>query len=291
MHNRKGVVTCIVLLLLTSSVFTFQSVFVEQWELFEDFTKSFKENPGAIFIVIVVWFALMVFLIYLSIRVTPWFGVMCLLLAFGVGYWYISSNMETETAPPEEARNSIISYIKDQYPNTVRLFDDVEWSGDDITSSELVGEAKYQYLDGGWNITISWAIVAKPTFEVRAEYCSPTGDLSIFWEGIVDQKGVVEEKIKGYYQSVESVRDIVMDYIINTLPDITVNNTNLVWSIAPQEPVPGWTTYTYLCDGWNVTISYEIHYDITYFVTVENRLEEITWTGTVYDGVVDEGGT
>jgi len=41
-------------------------------------------------------------------------------------------------------------------------------------------------------------------------------------------------------------------------------------------------------DGWNVTIGYVVYYDIAYEVTAENQQEGITWTGTVYDGVVSE---
>lgn len=191
-------------------------------------------------------------------------------------------------ATSEEVRNAVMSYIRDHHPTTARLIGDIIWSGGDMTPSGLVGKTMYKYLGGGWNVTISWAVVAKPTFEVRAEYCSPTGDLCIFWEGTVDQTGTVEEKIKGSYQSVEGVRDAVMDYIGENHPDAAIYIEDPVWNVTPPEPIPGWTEYHYIGDGWNVTIGHVVYYDITYEVTSEYRQEGITWTGTVYDGVVNE---
>jgi len=189
---------------------------------------------------------------------------------------------------PEEVRNAVMSYIRYHHPTTTRLIGDIVWSGGDITPSGLVGKTTYQYLGGEWNVTISWAVIAKPTFEVRAEYSSPTRDLSIYWEGTVDQIGAVQEKIKGSYQGVESVRDAVMDYIRENHPDVAIYIEDLFWNVTPPEPIPGWTEYHYIGDGWNVTIGYVVYYDITYEVTAENRQEGIIWTGTVYDGVVNE---
>ena len=188
----------------------------------------------------------------------------------------------------EEIRNAVMSYIRDHHQTTARLIGDIVWIGGDITPSGLVGKTTYQYLGGGWNVTISWAVIAKPIFEVRAEYCSPSGDLCIFWEGTVDHAGVVEEKIKGSYQSVEGVRDSVMDYIGKNHPDAAIYIEDLVWSVTPPEPIPGWTEYHITGDGWNVTIGHVVYYDTTYEVKAENRHEGITWTGTVYDGVVNE---
>ena len=53
----------------------------------------------------------------------------------------------------------------------------------------------------------------------------------------------------------------------------------------------GWVKYTYLSDGWNVTIRHAVYYDVTYYVTVENRLVHFNWSGAIYDGIVNESDT
>jgi hypothetical protein len=82
----------------------------------------------------------------------------------------------------------------------------------------------------------------------------------------------------------------VIDYLKESLPNVPVNISNQVWSLSPQEPKIGWVKYTYLSDGWNVTISHEVFFDVTYYVTVENLSENIRWSGIVYDGIVKESG-
>jgi len=92
------------------------------------------------------------------------------------------------------------------------------------------------------------------------------------------------------YPTPEEVRDAVMSYIQDHYPKTARLIEDNEWNggdITPLGPV-GSVTYQYVGYGWNVTIGYVVYYDVTYEVTAENQQEGITWTGTVYDGVVSE---
>jgi hypothetical protein len=88
----------------------------------------------------------------------------------------------------EENRNSVMSYIRDHHPTTARFIGDIVWIGIDITPFGLVGITTYQYLGRGWNVTISWAVIANPIFEVTAK----NRHEGITWTGTV-YDGVVNE--------------------------------------------------------------------------------------------------
>ena len=86
------------LILFTNSLVSFQSTTVEQLKSLDDFYQSFKEHPEAVFIVILAWLILMFILIkVLDVRITPWIALMCLILAFFIGLWYISTYIAIET--------------------------------------------------------------------------------------------------------------------------------------------------------------------------------------------------
>lgn len=291
MQKRKAVVTSFLLLFITSSILTFYSASVEQWDLFDEFIGAYAERPVGIFYATVTWFGILWALQKMGFRVTAWWAVICFFIAFIVGYAFIYQGVGEENAPLEETRIAVMTYIKENHPTTVRLLENITWSGNDVTPSGLVGKTIYQYLGGGWNVTISWAVVKDPNYEANAEYSSSNNDLIIIWEGTVDKAGVVEEEIKGSYQSIESVRDTVLGYLIENLPDMSVNISNQVWTLDSQEPMIGWVEYTYLSNEWNVTISYAVYLDVTYYVTVENLSENIIWSGTIYDGIVNQQET
>lgn len=65
---------------------------IEQWGFLDEFTDAFKSNSEAVFIIIITWFGLMIILQkFLHIRVTPWIALMCLILSFLLGFWYINA--------------------------------------------------------------------------------------------------------------------------------------------------------------------------------------------------------
>jgi len=92
----------------------------------------------------------------------------------------------------EEIRNAVMSYVRDNHPTTAGLIGDIVWIGGDITPSGLEGKTTYQYLGGGWNVTISWVVIAEPLFEVKMEYKNE----GITWTGSV-YDGVVNETSYG----------------------------------------------------------------------------------------------
>lgn len=92
METRTNMVLLFSFMFITASFNSNKSLLVEQFDSLDDFYQAFKEHPEAIFIVIITWFVL-IFLLsrFLDIRITPWIALMCLILAFFVGLWYIST--------------------------------------------------------------------------------------------------------------------------------------------------------------------------------------------------------
>ncbi len=88
----------------------------------------------------------------------------------------------------EEIRNAVMSFIRDYHPTTARLIGDIVWIGSDITPSGLVGKTTYQYLGGGWNVTIGWAVIANPIFDIQVE----NRHEEITWTGTV-YDGIINE--------------------------------------------------------------------------------------------------
>ena len=87
----------------------------------------------------------------------------------GVAWAIISSHAHYEFSTQEQIRDDAMSYIKANHSETAPCMENLAWTGGRKPSS-LVGAETYIYLSSGWNLTISYPVVANPKYEIKAEY-------------------------------------------------------------------------------------------------------------------------
>jgi hypothetical protein len=80
-----------------------------------------------------------------------------------------------------------VDYIKENYPSMSEVDVPEEWAISNYNMEGVVGAMKMGYSGLGWEITLSWAVVAEPDYTVDVTY----GDYE--WSLIVDNELTVEE--------------------------------------------------------------------------------------------------
>jgi hypothetical protein len=85
----------------------------------------------------------------------------------------------------EQIRDSIMSYIKTNHPETTQFMNDLDWTGGRATPGNIVGSEKYMYYAGGWNFTMSYPVVPQPIYTITADYKATDIGVPyrIIWEG------------------------------------------------------------------------------------------------------------
>ncbi|MCW4021931.1 MAG: hypothetical protein ACOWW1_10010, partial [archaeon] len=101
----------------------------------------------------------------------------------------------SEMFSPEQIRDNIIQYIKDNHPETAVLVDNFHWTGG-LVETGLLGAGLYTYESEGWTVEISYPIVVNPTYEVTVEYSVPSEMISIpyslTWQGTYENGTITE---------------------------------------------------------------------------------------------------
>jgi hypothetical protein len=82
---------------------------------------------------------------------------------------------------------SAIEYIKENYPEMADTEVPTEWTVSNMNPEELLGAMKMGFSGGGWDITVSWAVVMEPVYSVTVSFEENNWSLS------VDQNLVVVE--------------------------------------------------------------------------------------------------
>ena len=89
---------------------------------------------------------------------------------------------------PEDARDlAIRKALKDRVELNGVL---VPTSWETLDLNELLGGEKLQYIGEGWTVTVTYAVVLRPDYQVEVQY---TGEPSFSWSGTVDSAGNVVE--------------------------------------------------------------------------------------------------
>lgn len=91
---------------------------------------------------------------------------------------------------PESALNTAIMYVLVAHDEVKRVEVPSYWVMIDLTPEGLVGLSKREYTAEGWTVTMSWAVVRFPVYEIEMSH---TGEGGFHWEGSVDQDGAVTE--------------------------------------------------------------------------------------------------
>lgn len=91
---------------------------------------------------------------------------------------------------PERARDNAIHYLLKNYSELEDLNFPEVWITEQTTPEMLLGSSTFRYLSEGWNVTVQYAIVWHPDFNIDIEY---SGSISFHWSGIVNSDGEVSE--------------------------------------------------------------------------------------------------
>jgi hypothetical protein len=101
-----------------------------------------------------------------------------------------SSNPTPTPSPPdltrqEKIRNSAMSFIKSNHPETAQFVKDLVWTGGKVTPSNIVGAEIYMYYSQGWNVTINYPVVPNAIYNIVADYSAQTIGIPyrIIWKG------------------------------------------------------------------------------------------------------------
>jgi hypothetical protein len=214
----------------------------------------------------------------------------------------------TEPSTQEQARNSVMAYIKANHPETSQLIGDLTWTGGRLDTG-LLGAEKYVYetvhgMLGGqwWTVELDYPVIPNPAYTVTVNY-TQVGVLrpyQVQWAGTWQNSTVTETAYSSNVPSTqEQIRDAVMVYLENNHNnhnEVAQFLGNLTWIGGRATPtgLVGAETYTYLSGGWNVTITYPVIPNPTYRVTADYSAQgigipyRVIWEGTWQNGKITE---
>ena len=93
-----------------------------------------------------------------------------------------------ELLMPERARDKAIDAILVNYTELEDLEIPSSWIVEVRTPEGLLGCSTMRYISNGWNVTVKYAVVQYPDFNIDIEY---TGTVSFHWSGVVYSNGDV----------------------------------------------------------------------------------------------------
>ena len=105
-----------------------------------------------------------------------------------------STPSSTEQTEQEKIRDSIMTYIETNHPETMQFMNSLVWTGGRVTPANLVGAETYIYYSQGWNVTINYPVVPNPIYNVIADY-SATGvgiPYRVIWQGALQNDSINE---------------------------------------------------------------------------------------------------
>jgi hypothetical protein len=110
-----------------------------------------------------------------------------------------SANPTPTPSPPElttqeRIRDSVMNYIKSNYPETAQFMKDLVWTGGRVTPPNILGAETYMYYSQGWNFTINYPVVPNAIYNIVADYSATSIGIPyrIIWKGIW-QNEVIDE--------------------------------------------------------------------------------------------------
>lgn len=204
---------------------------------------------------------------------------------------------ESELLLPEFAKDLAIEYILESYPELGTIPTPEFWEIEILAPLGLVGSSIQQFTGGGWTVNVSYPVVLRPVYTISILY---SGDVSLKWEGTVDQDGNVEEtlisiKPKGIEPEIllpEDARDLAVAYLIENKEALKGLQTPSSWKVKELTPpgLVGYFSQQFTGEDWTVNVSNPVVWKPTYTVEIEYMGEvSFTWKGTVdQSGSVDE---
>ncbi len=192
-----------------------------------------------------------------------------------------------EVSTAQEARDSVMTYIKTNHNETAQYLQSFNWTGGKVDQGLLVGSVLYSYMSQAWNVTVRYPVVPNPIYSVNVDY--NVGSVAIFWEGTWQSGNINETIYNNFDSSSVTVQQGIRNEIVNYL---RVNHTetlqylqNYAWTGGRTTPsgIVGAETYSYVNQGWNVTIEYPVVLNPTYTLSANytNGSVAISWSAVL----------
>lgn len=91
----------------------------------------------------------------------------------------------SELTTQEKIRDSVMSFIKSNHPETTQFTKDLVWTGGRVTPQNLVGAETYMYYSRGWNLTINYPVVPNAIYNTVADYSAVSTGIPyrVIWKG------------------------------------------------------------------------------------------------------------
>ena len=177
-----------------------------------------------------------------------------------------TSSATPEVSTQEQVRDAVMTYIKTNHNETATYMLSFSWTGGRTTPSGIVGAETYSYQSVGWNVTMQYPVVPNPKYTVTADYTSPISQVTpaekiISWLGTWQNGTISETSYNNTMLPIqEQVRNNVMAYLKNNHEETAqyMQNFNGQEENVTPSGLVGSSTYSYLSQGWNVTMQYPV---------------------------------
>lgn len=91
---------------------------------------------------------------------------------------------------PDRAKDLAVQHVKDEYPELEKATIPHEWTVSNLNPGGLVGATTLEFSGAGWNVTVHYAVVLEPIYDIIVEY---DNESDFFWEGQIDSEGTLLE--------------------------------------------------------------------------------------------------
>jgi len=85
----------------------------------------------------------------------------------------------------EKIRDSVMSFIKSNHPETAHFIEDLVWTGGRVTPQNFVGAETFMYYSLGWNFTLNYPVIPNPIYMIVADYSAISIGIPyrVIWKG------------------------------------------------------------------------------------------------------------
>lgn len=96
-----------------------------------------------------------------------------------------STPSPSELTTQEKIRDSVMSFIQSDHPETAQFIKDLVWTGGRVTPQNLVGAETFMYYSRGWNFTINYPVVPNAIYKIIADYSAVSTGIPyrVIWKG------------------------------------------------------------------------------------------------------------
>jgi hypothetical protein len=241
-------------------------------------------------------------MIRVSRRVFSLILVAALLIVLVCGYIGVTYNNSSQPSDgdAQAARDSVITYLSDNYPDAQNWTSNLAWSGGKQSTGTADLET-YVYSTGEWTMQLNCTATSNPLYVVDANYTK--GDVTLDWMGVCQNGTVAEQGYVVYSADFMATEPhqaawASLQYMIENHQAVVayLNAYSLAGGrVAPPEGFVGSETYRYAGVAWNETALYEVGWTVTVqYPVVPNPIYSVNITyvpdGTV-QAIIDWQGT